>query len=79
MSPKDAVVDIGRARFEGSPVDPSHAAGLGSTVEVEDLATGAELAYRLVEVHDAVPNRTAPCRSHLPSARRFARIVSARW
>jgi hypothetical protein len=79
MSPKDPVLDSRRARFERSPVDSSHAAGLGSTVEVKDLATGAELACRLVEVHDAVPNRTARCRSHLPSARRFARIVSARW
>jgi transcription elongation factor GreA len=30
-------------------------ARLGSTVEVEDLATGAELTYRLVNAHDAAP------------------------
>jgi transcription elongation factor GreA len=55
MSPKDPALDIGRATSERSPVDPSDAAGLGSTVEVEDLATGAQLTYRLVEVHDAAP------------------------
>jgi transcription elongation factor GreA len=48
-------VEIGLGPSERAPVDPSRAAGLGSTVEVEDLATGAQLTYRLVEVHQAAP------------------------
>jgi transcription elongation factor GreA len=47
--------EIGPATLERAPVDGSGAAGLGSMVELEDLATGAQLAYRLVEVHAAAP------------------------
>jgi transcription elongation factor GreA len=48
------------ATSERSSVEPSSVAGLGSTVEVEDLATGAELTYRLVDVHDAAPKDGMP-------------------
>jgi transcription elongation factor GreA len=40
---------------ERATVDLAPASGLGSTVEAEDLATGARLIYRLVEAHHAAP------------------------
>jgi transcription elongation factor GreA len=45
-------------RLDDAPRVPEAAApvsGLGSTVSAEDLATGAQLAYRLVEPHEARP------------------------
>jgi transcription elongation GreA/GreB family factor len=56
MSTKDPALHVGRAS-ERLAVDPSDAAGLGSTVEVADLATGAQLTYGLVEVHGAAPEQ----------------------
>jgi transcription elongation factor GreA len=55
MPTKVRALEIGPAASERSPIDPSSAAALGSTAEAEDLATGARLTYRLVEVHEAAP------------------------
>ena len=32
-------------------------AGVGSTVEAEDIQTGGRMTYRLVEAHDAAPGQ----------------------
>ena len=55
MPTNPAPLEIETAPPERSPVGASSGAELGSTVELEDLATGARLTYRLVEVHAAAP------------------------
>jgi transcription elongation GreA/GreB family factor len=40
---------------EGPVPGSSPASGLGSTIEVQDLATGLRFVYRLVEPHEARP------------------------
>ena len=40
---------------ELATIEPAGVSGVGSTVEAEDLATGARLIYRLVEAHHSAP------------------------
>jgi transcription elongation factor GreA len=55
MPTKPPALETEPATSERLPVDASGAAELGSTVDFEDVATGARLTYRLVEVHVAAP------------------------
>ena len=55
MPTKVPALETGLTTPEHAPVEPRRTAGLGSRVDLEDLGSGAQLTYRLVEAHAAAP------------------------